>query len=180
MRLREQQWVVLPIHGNLEINKKIINIQHTKPFMISGRKRICIVFCFTMISALLLRLVNQYVLLFLSHVLSGLSTALLYSVFESWYVSEHTRLEFPAEWRARTFALATFFNSVVAIAAGILANTLVNIWGFKAPYVCSMLLVGLVGFMVTTTWTENYGSSRFVSLIYHLERVLLKALNRGM
>jgi hypothetical protein len=138
VRLREQQWVVLPIHGNLEINKKIINIQHTKPFMISGRKRICIVFCFTMISALLLRLVNQYVLLFLSHVLSGLSTA------------------------------------------GILANTWVNIWGFKAPYVCSMLLVGLVGFMVTTTWTENYGSSRFVSLIYHLERVLLKALNRGM
>ncbi|KAI8875270.1 DUF791-domain-containing protein [Backusella circina FSU 941] len=148
-----------------------------------GRKRICIVFCFTMISALLLRLINQYMLLFFSHVLSGLSTALLYSVFESWYVSEHARYEFPAEWRARTFALATFFNSVVAIVAGVFANTLVNIWGFKAPYIASMLLVVLVGFMVTTTWSENYGSSRFrdVKLASTLKSGLLTVIqNRNI
>lgn len=128
-----------------------------------GRKRVCIVFCFTMMSAITLRLVNHYLLLFLSHVLSGLSTALLYSVFESWYVSEHTSRGFPSEWRSRTFALATLFNSLVAILAGLLANVLVDLWGFRAPYIASMILVGLVGFMVTTTWTENYGSHEFVS-----------------
>lgn len=112
-----------------------------------------------MLTALTLRLINNYVLLFTSHVLSGLSTALLYSVFESWYVSEHTSRGFPAEWRARTFALGTILNSIVAILAGIFANGLVNVWGFKAPYVASMLLVCFVALMVTTTWAENYGNN---------------------
>jgi hypothetical protein len=112
-----------------------------------------------MLAALTLRLVNNYVLLFTSHVLSGTSTALLYSVFESWYVSEHTSRGFPAEWRARTFALGTLLNSIVAILAGILANSLVNIWGFKAPYIGSMVLICFVAMMVITTWTENYGSN---------------------
>ena len=115
-----------------------------------------------MMCALTLRLVNDYTLLFLSHVLSGLSTALMYSVFESWYVSEHSSRGFPAEWRARTFALATLLNSVVAILAGVLANTLVGIWGFRAPYVGSMVLILGVASMVVTTWTENYGSAQVV------------------
>jgi MFS family permease len=116
-----------------------------------------------MLTALSLRLINTYALLFCSHVLSGLSTALLYSVFESWYVSEHTSRGFPAEWRARTFALGTLLNSVVAILAGILANSLVDIWGFRAPYIGSMVLVCLVAAMVISTWTENYGSHHIVS-----------------
>jgi MFS family permease len=121
-----------------------------------------------MLSALLLRLLDNYFFLFTSHVLSGLATALLYSVFESWYVSEHANQGFPAEWRGRTFALGTFFNSLVAILAGVLANSLVDLWGLKAPYIASMGLVCSVGFMVSTTWTENYGDSRLVkrSLFY--------------
>ncbi|KAI8890100.1 DUF791-domain-containing protein [Backusella circina FSU 941] len=139
-----------------------------------GRKLICMVFCATMLSALLLRLLNNYFLLFTSHVLSGLATALLYSVFESWYVSEHANQGFPAEWRGRTFALATFFNSVVAILAGIFANSLVDLWGLKAPYIGSMLLVSSVGFMVCTTWSENYGDSRLTDV--NLGRTLRKGL----
>ncbi|RCI03949.1 Molybdate-anion transporter [Rhizopus stolonifer] len=123
-----------------------------------GRKRICIVFCFTILTALSLRMINIYMFLFCSHVLSGVSTALLYSVFESWYVSEHTSRGFPSEWRTRTFALGTLLNSVVAILAGILANALVDLWGFRAPYIASMSLVCFVATMVSSTWTENYGN----------------------
>ncbi|KAG1536047.1 hypothetical protein G6F51_011185 [Rhizopus arrhizus] len=123
-----------------------------------GRKRICIIYCFTMISALFLRLVNIYYLLFCSHILSGLSTALHYSVFESWYVSEHTTRGYPSEWRARTFALSTFLNSISAILAGILSNALVDIWGYKAPYFASIILLCTVCTVITSTWTENYGS----------------------
>ncbi|KAI8969946.1 transporter [Mycotypha africana] len=122
-----------------------------------GRKRVCIVFCFTMIIALLLRLINIYPLLFISHLLSGLATALMYSVFESWYVSEHTSRGFPADWRARTFALSTLLNSIVAIFAGVIANELVGLWGFRAPYIGSILMVSTVAVMVLSTWTENYG-----------------------
>lgn len=116
-----------------------------------------------MLVAISIRLINNYALLFLSHILSGLSTALMYSVFESWYVSEHTSRGFPAEWRARTFALATLLNSVVAILAGLLANSLVDIWGFRAPYIASMVLICFVASMVVTTWTENYGTEEAVS-----------------
>ncbi|KAI8085387.1 hypothetical protein BDF21DRAFT_236573 [Thamnidium elegans] len=139
-----------------------------------GRKRICIVFCCTMLTAISIRLINNYALLFLSHVLSGLATALMYSVFESWYVSEHTSRGFPAEWRARTFALATLLNSVVAILAGLLANSLVDIWGFRAPYIASMGLICFVATMVVTTWTENYGSNESTNVD------LLKTLKGGL
>lgn len=106
---------------------------------------------------------NVYILLFLSHILSGLSTALMYSVFESWYVSEHTSRGFPAEWRARTFALATFLNSVIAILAGIFSNALVDRWGFRSPYVASMILICFVAVVVFSTWPENYGNNQIVT-----------------
>lgn len=122
-----------------------------------------------MISALFLRLVNIYYLLFCSHVLSGLSTALHYSVFESWYVSEHTTRGYPSEWRARTFALSTFLNSISAILAGILSNALVDIWGYKAPYFASIILLCTVCAVITSTWTENYGSHQKVSYPYFIK-----------
>ncbi|KAI7905780.1 uncharacterized protein BX663DRAFT_500890 [Cokeromyces recurvatus] len=125
-----------------------------------GRKRVCLVFCWTMLVSLTIRLINIYPILCISHALSGLSTALLYSVFESWYVSEHTSRGFPADWRARTFGLGTLLNSIVAILAGITANVLVELWGFRAPYIGSMILISLVATMVMTTWTENYGSNQ--------------------
>ncbi len=41
--------------------------------------------------ASLIRLSNNYHYLIVSHLLSGLSTALLYCVFEAWYISQHQR-----------------------------------------------------------------------------------------
>lgn len=123
-----------------------------------------------MILSLALRLINAYILLFISHILSGLATALMYSVFESWYVSEHTSRGFPAEWRSRTFAIGTFLNSVVAILAGILANALVDKWGFRSPYVASMVLICFVALVVMNTWSENYGNNQNVIHYMYLKR----------
>lgn len=138
----------------------------------SGRKSVCIIYCFTMVSALFLRLVSAYSLLFCSHVLSGLSTALLYSVFESWYVSEHTKRGYPPEWRARTFALCTFLNSISAILAGIFSNALVDIWGYRAPYMAAVALLCMVCVVITSTWSENYGNAQQVIFIH-----LMKLIN---
>lgn len=117
-----------------------------------------------MLVALSLRLMNAYFFLFVSHILSGLATALMYSVFESWYVSEHTNREFPTEWRSRTFALATLLNSIVAILAGMVANALVDVWGYRSPYVASMILICAVFMMVSSTWSENYGNNQIVNI----------------
>ncbi|KAI8092768.1 uncharacterized protein BX664DRAFT_328093 [Halteromyces radiatus] len=138
-----------------------------------GRKKVCLLFCVTTIAALCLRMMNIYPVLVLSHVLSGASTALMYSVFEAWYVAEHTTRGYPADWRSRTFATATFLNGFVAIIAGLVANQLVDFFGVSAPYFFAMVLLVFAGFMVSTTWTENYGEAqgnRDVKLVVALKQ----------
>ncbi|ORZ04940.1 hypothetical protein BCR42DRAFT_428851 [Absidia repens] len=122
-----------------------------------GRRRVCLLFCATTIVALCLRLISIFPVLVISHVFSGTSTALMYSVFESWYVSEHTSKGYPSDWRSRTFAASTFLNGLVAIIAGLIANQLVNFWGVRAPYVFAIFLLGAAGLMILISWTENYG-----------------------
>ena len=87
---------------------------------------------------------------------------IFYSVFESWYIKEHSDvLRLPQEWVARTFETATFFNGLSAILAGIVANTVSETLGYGpvAPF-----LVGVGCFMtcfliVFLTWSENYGDT---------------------
>ncbi|ORZ01335.1 hypothetical protein BCR43DRAFT_486777 [Syncephalastrum racemosum] len=124
-----------------------------------GRRRVCLAYCSITAAALVLRLLNQYMLLFVSHLLSGLSTALLYSVFEAWYVAEHTSHLLPSDWLSRTFSAGTFLNGLVAIVAGVVANASVDIGGFKAPYTLAIALQGVAALLITSTWAENYGES---------------------
>lgn len=56
-----------------------------------GRKKMALLFCATSSTASLIRLSSNYHYLVVSHLLSGLSTALLYCVFEAWYISQHQR-----------------------------------------------------------------------------------------
>jgi len=50
-----------------------------------------LLFCATSSVASVIRLSSNYQYLIVSHLLSGLSTALLYCVFEAWYISQHQR-----------------------------------------------------------------------------------------
>ena len=82
---------------------------------------------------------------------------MLYSVFEAWYVAEHTAQNLPSDWMARTFGKATFLNGLVAIIAGIVANGVVDHWGYTAPFIVSMGLVAAAAGMISSSWAENYG-----------------------
>lgn len=124
-----------------------------------GRKRLCIGYCFIVSTSLLLRLINNYTVLLCSHVLSGIATDLLFTIFEAWYVSEHAKKEFPPEWRSRTFSLATTANSIVAIITGVVSNVLVQYTNFKGPVIASMLLVCVALLTIINSWSENYGDS---------------------
>ncbi|KAI9264113.1 hypothetical protein BDA99DRAFT_508441 [Phascolomyces articulosus] len=124
-----------------------------------GRRRGCLLFCVTSLTSLFLRLRSYYPLLFLSHVLSGMAASMQYSVFEAWYVAEHTSQNLPSDWMARTFGKGTFLNGLVAIIAGIVANGVVDLWGYTAPFVVSMGLVMVAAGMITSSWGENFGES---------------------
>merc|ERR1719483_355963 len=122
-------------------------------------------FAFTVIyaSSALTKLSPNFWWLLTGRVLGGVSTSILFSTFESWYVYEHTeRHAFPAEWIGITFSLTTFWNGILAIAAGIISNLLAENLGFGpvAPFLAAVVPLIACGFLVVTTWEENYGNRK--------------------
>ncbi|NWR60515.1 MFSD5 protein, partial [Bucorvus abyssinicus] len=128
-----------------------------------GRKKSCVLFSLTYSLCCLLKLSRDYLVLAVGRVLGGLSTALLFSAFEAWYVHEHVeRHDFPREWIAVTFSHAAFWNNVVAVAAGGVAELFAEGLGLGpvAPFMVSIPLLVLSGLSAVKTWDENYGQGR--------------------
>lgn len=85
-----------------------------------------------------------------------------------------------------TFSQSTFYSSVVAIAAGLIATPLTNTFGLVAPFDASMTLLVIGGFIIVSTWRENYGDqsaarsgnnfenfSKALTILTHNRKVLL-------
>lgn len=125
-----------------------------------GRKGMCIIYCACYIAACCTKMVPDYWTLMLGRFLSGVSTSLLFSVFESWMVCEHFKQGFDASLLSDTFAYATFGNGLGAVIAGLIANSAAEMYGFVAPFVVAILPLSVVAFTVMTTWTENYGNQQ--------------------
>lgn len=125
-----------------------------------GRKGMCILYSVTYITACCTKLVPEYWTLMLGRFLSGVSTSLLFSVFESWMVCEHGKRGFDPALIGETFTYATFGNGLVAVVAGLVANSAASQYGFVAPFVVAILPLGTVALVVATTWQENYGNQQ--------------------
>lgn len=133
-----------------------------------GRKNMCIMYSVCYIVACCTKLVPEYWTLMLGRFLSGVSTSLLFSVFESWMVCEHHKQGFDASLIGDTFSYATFGNGLIAVVAGLVANYAADYYGFVAPFVVALLPLGAVALLVSATWPENYGnqqSDMFASLV---------------
>lgn len=131
-----------------------------------GRKRICLIFCFLYIACCVAKISPNFWWLFAGRVFGGISTSILFSTFEAWYVCQHTEhLVFPSDWISSTFSISTFWNGVLAILSGIAADVAAE-WldyGPVAPFMIAIPFLMLSGVFISLTWTENYGS-RSVSL----------------
>jgi hypothetical protein len=68
-----------------------------------------------------------------------------------------------------TFSKATFGNGLVAIFAGILANWVVSLYGYVAPFVAAVGFFAIAGIMITITWNENYGGHGKARALTRLE-----------
>ena len=143
-----------------------------------GRKKFCLVYIASYILSCLTKHMNSYSWLMLGRLLGGISTSLLYSVFDSWMINEHNARTFDQSWLSDTFALAIFGNSVVAILAGLVANTAAGVsdlhvvsggegntndgslmnGGFCAPFDVAILVLIAGGLYINNNWGENYGS----------------------
>ena len=128
-----------------------------------GRKKACVVFTLLYSLCCITKLSRNYAILIFGRVLGGISTSLLFTAFDAWYLYEHTQTHsFPSEWVAATFAKATLYNSVISVVAGILANTIAE-WmrfGPVAPFVLAIPFLITAGILIQLTWDENYGGKQ--------------------
>ena len=128
-----------------------------------GRKKACVVFTLLYSLCCITKLSRNYAILIFGRILGGISTSLLFTAFDAWYLYEHTQTHsFPSEWVAATFAKATLYNSVISVVAGILANTITE-WmrfGPVAPFVLAIPFLITAGILIQLTWDENYGGKQ--------------------
>ncbi|CAL5229707.1 g13080 [Coccomyxa viridis] len=125
-----------------------------------GRKKAALAYVFTYTCGCVTKHFNDFNVLFIGRVFSGVATSLLYSAFESWLVAEHKKRGYDEDWLGGTFSQAVFVgNGLMAILSGFLAHTLVeglNL-GPVAPFDAAHVVLLLGGAVVLATWTENFG-----------------------
>lgn len=123
-----------------------------------GRRKMCLAFCVMYASSCLTKIFSNLPVLFLGRVLGGVSTTLLYSVFEAWMVQEHSarglhNMGLPLNDILGQMATC---SSLSAIAAGVLGQVLVDYFGTNvAPFLGSVVLLGLAFLVVLRRWVST-------------------------
>eukprot|EP01091_Cochliopodium_minus_P014170 TRINITY_DN4767_c0_g1_i2.p1 TRINITY_DN4767_c0_g1~~TRINITY_DN4767_c0_g1_i2.p1 ORF type:complete len:443 (-),score=61.49 TRINITY_DN4767_c0_g1_i2:12-1340(-) len=125
-----------------------------------GRKSMCIFFGIIYSCSCVTKLFADYYILMLGRLFGGIATSLLFSSFESWMVDEHKKNEYPNSKLSETFHYATLGNGVVAILSGLIASYFASRYGFVSPFVVAIGFLIASAFMISISWSENYGDSK--------------------
>lgn len=123
-----------------------------------GRRRTCLIFCLAYSACCITKLSRDYFVLILGRVLGGLSTSLLTTTFESWYVHRHVEVhDFPKEWIPVTFGKAANWNHGLAVGAGLVANLFAEWLGLGpvAPFLLAIPALAGCGWVVLTDWGQE-------------------------
>lgn len=109
-------------------------------------------------------MINSWPILVVGRVLSGVSTSLLFSVFDSWMVHEHRGRGFGEGSLGETFSIATLINGIVAVSAGVLASSVCDGWGlglgYRSPFAVAAGVLVSLAVVVWVWWGENVGAAR--------------------
>lgn len=110
-----------------------------------GRRQMCLAFCVLYALSCFTKLFTSLPVLFLGRSLGGISTTLLYSVFDAWMVHEHSArgLEGMGLPLSQIFGQMTTCSSVSAIAAGVTGQALADAFGTNvAPFLGRLVFWG--------------------------------------
>jgi MFS family permease len=129
-----------------------------------GRRLLCIAYAVLYTIGCLTKMFPNYWILMFGRFLCGISTSLLFSVFESWMVCEHFKQGFDASLLGETFSYATLGNGVVAVAAGLTANAAADNFGYVSPFMIAIIPLIVIAIVITSSWPENYGNQSSSSL----------------
>ncbi|KXN87334.1 Major facilitator superfamily domain-containing protein 5 [Leucoagaricus sp. SymC.cos] len=124
-----------------------------------GRRKLCLAFCITYTLACILILIPSLPILLAGRLLGGVSTSILFSAFESWLISSVSSMGLPSADLSTIMGRATLVNGFVAAAAGVFSNQLVqSTQNFASPFIASGCLLVSAFFVISASWSENYGS----------------------
>lgn len=94
--------------------------------------------------------------------MSGISTSILLSSFESWMICEHFSRGYSEKWLDYTLYIQSFANGITAIISGILGYfTKIVFNSFIAPFDLAIILLLVNALFIHKYWNENYGNSNF-------------------
>lgn len=122
-----------------------------------GRKKIALVFCLLFVTSCLTKHFQNFNILLFGRILSGISTSILFSVFESYMVHKHRQDGLPEPLLEVTFSLMTFGSSLCAIFCGLFSSVFSANFGYVAPFDFAILFLFIGGIGVVKLWEENYG-----------------------
>lgn len=120
-----------------------------------GRRLACLAFCVIYSLSCLTLLTDDIIILFMGRAFGGISTTLMYSVFESWMVTEYNQLfpDEPGSTLSGIFSTMTTFNSVVAILAGVIAEWVNDLVGTeKAPFMTAVAVLATAFVAISQNW----------------------------
>ncbi|KAG9089405.1 hypothetical protein FS749_001361 [Ceratobasidium sp. UAMH 11750] len=124
-----------------------------------GRKRVCMGFCVSYIATCFCTFVNWLPVNLLGRICGGVSTAILFSCFDSWLVSAAQTAGVSSPDLSAIFGSATMINGLVAAAVGVFSNGLVaKTHTFTSPFVVSAMCLGVAWVLIGAMWSENYGT----------------------
>jgi len=139
-----------------------------------GRRKFTILFAIIYASSCITKHFNDYWVLMLGRLLGGVATSLLFSIFDSWLIKSHADAGV-SSYLSKSFSMASYGNSTIAILAGLLANKASSMndlkpffdsddnsakfytGGFLNPFDMALLAVTLCGILAALLWDENYG-----------------------
>jgi len=137
----------------------------------NGRKKFALLYCMVYLGHCFTKHMNNFFVLTIGRILGGISTSLLFSVFDSWLVSESQRRGFEDEQLGNTFSLAYFGSSIAAIGAGQLGEVAANMMplteiggglhygGYITPFDLANVFLVLCMFIIIRNWSENFGQN---------------------
>ena len=126
-----------------------------------GRKAACLTCCTTYGVSCLLVLSNDLFILFVGRALGGLSTTLLYSVFETWMIAEYHKRELSRSLSLDSmFGFSVTLSGIVAIVSGVIGEAIVETSGTKtAPFIAAFFTLAVAFVGISHFWAENHGDT---------------------
>lgn len=138
-----------------------------------GRRLASLSYCFLYSASCLSVISSKVSVLFLGRVLGGVSTTLLFTVFETWMIAEYNRLGLGYSETALSsvYSAMSILNGFVAVVSGVVSQYLVYMFGSEmAPFMASVVCLGLASLLICKSWVSATPNVRIDQLKEFAER----------